>query len=84
LTRGRQALSDNVNNEGGQEMPSPPHKRCFDPEDWEGDPEQLIGHEDVLDYGDARLCDQVVSSKQEAFTTGLFLASQSRLSPDGR
>jgi hypothetical protein len=48
----------------------------FDPDAWEGDLEELIGHEDLLANSSEDLCDKVFASKREAFSTGLFLASQ--------
>ena len=39
---------------------------------WNGDTEELAGHEDILAHDD-RLCDQVFASKREAFVSGLAL-----------
>jgi hypothetical protein len=47
----------------------------FDPDAWEGDLEELIGHEDLLEYSEGDLCDKLFASKHDAFTAGLFLAS---------
>jgi hypothetical protein len=48
----------------------------FDPDGWEGDLDELIGHEDLLANSSEEVCDRVFASKREAFTAGLFLASQ--------
>lgn len=58
-------------------MPASPGPQPLDPGAWEGDPEQLAGHEDHL-ANDYELCDALFASKQEAFTTALFLASRQR------
>ena len=57
-------------------MRSQPDNESFDPDAWEGDPEKLIGYEDLLSYDDGDLCDRAFSSKQEAFNCGLFLGEQ--------
>ena len=41
---------------------------------WEGDVEELRGHEDSL-TSDNDLCDRIFASKQEAFAAGYTLAS---------
>jgi hypothetical protein len=50
-------------------------KDVLDPNAWEGDSEQLIGHEDEL-ADSAELCEQTFASKQEAFTAGLYLGGR--------
>jgi hypothetical protein len=47
-----------------------PDNESFDADAWEGDPERLIGYEDLLSYDDGDLCDGAFSSKQEAFNAG--------------
>src|SRR4051794_17218404 len=53
-------------------------------EAWGGDPEKLEGAEELL-AKDAVLCDYTFTSKQEAFTSGLYLgAARSDSSRDTR
>jgi hypothetical protein len=47
----------------------------FDPDAWEGDPEKLIGYDELLSC-DHDTCDRTFSSKQDAFNTGFFLGEQ--------
>jgi hypothetical protein len=42
-------------------------------EDWEGDTQELVGHEDEPGMDD-ELCEQAFATKQEAFNTGWTLA----------
>ena len=54
----------------------------FDPDAWEGDPEGLIGYEELLS-SDYDMCDRTFSSKMDAFNCGFFLAERPCLgSPD--
>ena len=41
----------------------------FDPDAWEGDPEQLIGYDELLSRDD-NVCDRTFSSKRDAFNSG--------------
>ena len=52
----------------------------FDPDAWEGDPEQLIGYDELLSCDDD-MCDRTFSTKREAFNSGFFLAEQPFLRP---
>ena len=54
-------------------MPNHPKYRQ-ELDSWEGDPEELTDHVDVLTY-DLEQCDRTFTSKKDAFTAGLFLGS---------
>lgn len=54
----------------------------FDPDAWEGDPEQLIGYDELLSCDDD-MCDHTFSTKREAFNSGFFLAEQPFLDEPG-